>query len=318
MLNVDLETLLVFKTVYETGSCTVASKQHNISNSKVTRCLSTMRDYYRDALFIRKKDGFVPTAKSNEIYFDICEIITLFQKVSLSENQMDIIEECVIAVPPTLSVGLPEYIDLAFPAIAAGTTVNIKPLRNVSCDDLVQGEISLAVIQGENRSIKACLQKHGDEIVTQPIGIGECVYVVAKDTHPIWQQQVNLAEIARFPFVITAIAGFNDRLDPFEALCKDSGMPLQSIHKTHSLAGLIGKLRTSNSISFLGTRCAAEFASSMTDMRVQKMDNEDYQQLHSIVNKPNYSLVYKAERARSFPDGFCQMLAHFISQQIAE
>ncbi|WP_394202542.1 LysR substrate-binding domain-containing protein [Shewanella waksmanii] len=318
MLNVDLETLLIFKTVYETGCCGSASKKYQVSNSKVTRCLTVMRDYYRDSLFIRKKDGFLPTKKSVEIYPYICEIVETYRKISLLDDVDNIKNECVIAVPSTLSVGLPEYIDLEFPEIETDTTVTIKPLRNIACEDLLQGNISLAIIQQENVSIRAGLQKHSSEINCKPIGQGESVYIVAQENHPLWQTDIMLTNIAEYPFIITAVAGFNDKLDPFEAYCEAQNIPLRTVHKTHSLAGLIGKLRQSLCVSFIGTQCAAEFVGLMQGLRVQKMDDEQYQLLHSIVNKPSYSMVYRCKDEAYFPEAFTDKLAGFIGAQIGK
>ena len=318
MLDVSYKVLLVFKSIYETRSCSDVSKKHNISSSKVSRYLSILRLHYKDSLFIRKKSGFIPTEKSKLIYPKVCEIIDLYYDIGIQETSLNSNCEYVIAVPPTLSVGLPEYIDNELMLFSKQTIVNVKPLRDGVCDDIIQGSVSLAIIQDESKGIMVYLNKHKDVLVSKQIGVGQFVYLVAGDGHPIWHSEINLENIANYPFVVTEIPGFNDKVDPFSVYCCEHGLDLRVVHKTHSLAGLINKLKSSDSISFIGTQCAIDFISMMRGIKVLKLPDTEYIRLHSMASRPSYSLIYHQALDHDFPTGFMTSLSHFILGQISD
>ena len=318
MLDANFKTLLVFKSIFETGCCSDVSKLYGISNSKVSRYLSVMRLYYNDSLFIRKKSGFIPTEKAKLIYPKICEIINLYHGICITDASLNLTYEYNIAVPLSLSVGLPEYIDDELSHVSNLVTVNVKPLRDGVCDDILQGSISLAVIQDEGKEVRDFLHKHKDALVSTKIGVGQFVYVVACESHPIWNEDITIEDIAAYPFIVTAIPGFNDGLGPFGVYCHEHGLELRIVHKTHSLAGLINKLKLSDSISLVGTQCAVDFISMMSGLKVLKMKHSEYVRLHLTVNMPSYYLVYRQNQAHTFPMGFMDSLSDYILGQISD
>lgn len=317
MIDVDVKALAVFKSVYETGCCGETSRLFQISNSKVTRYLSSLREYYQDSLFIRKKEGFIPTARAKAIYPKVCEITDLLAKISIDESCSKPKKECTIAVPPTFSVGLPEFIDSELESCILSTSTHIKHMRPQTCEDMLQGGMCLAVIQDDDARIQESLTRHKSTLMATPIGTGQFVYIVASEEHPIWFSGLTLADIAAYPFIVTAIEGFNDVQDPFEVYCEQHGLPLSSVYKTHSLAGLITRLRSSDAISFLGTRCAAEFIDMVHGLKAVKMESQQYELLHSVLRKPSYSLLSRRDHACNCPAGFVEGIKSFIYEQIS-
>lgn len=318
MIDVDVKALVIFRSVYETGCCGETSRLYRISNSKVTRYLSSLRNYYQDSLFIRKKEGFIPTARAKAIYPKVCEITNLLHQISVNEACVKPKKECTIAVPPTLSVGLPEFMDTELESCSLSTSTHVKHVRPQTCEDMLQGGMCLAVIQDDDTRIQESLQRNKSTLMASPIGTGEFVYIVARDEHPVWFSGLTLADIANYPFVVTAIEGFNDIQDPFEVYCEQNQLPLSSIYKTHSLAGLITRLRSSDAISFLGTHCAADFVGMVHGLKAVKMSAEQYELLHSVLSKPRYSLLSRSDHACNCPEGFVNGIKSFIAAQIAE
>ena len=318
MIDVDVKALVIFRSVYETGCCGETSRLYRISNSKVTRYLSSLRNYYQDSLFIRKKEGFIPTARAKAIYPKVCEITNLLHQISVNEACVKPKKECTIAVPPTLSVGLPEFMDTELESCSLSTSTHVKHVRPQTCEDMLQGGMCLAVIQDDDTQIQESLQRNKSTLMASPIGTGEFVYIVASEEHPVWFSGLTLADIANYPFVVTAIEGFNDIQDPFEVYCEQNQLPLSSIYKTHSLAGLITRLRSSDAISFLGTHCAADFVGMVHGLKAVKMSAEQYELLHSVLSKPRYSLLSRSDHACNCPEGFVNGIKSFIAAQIAE
>ncbi|WP_299802797.1 LysR family transcriptional regulator [uncultured Shewanella sp.] len=318
MIDVDVKALVIFKSVYETGCCGETSRQFRISNSKVTRYLSSLREYYQDSLFIRKKEGFIPTARAKAIYPKICEISELLSDISVTEICLTPKKECTIAVPPTLSVGLPEFIDCELESCSLSASTHIKHVRPQTCEEMLQGGMCLAVIQDDDHGTQEALKRYKSTLMATPIGTGQFVYIVAREEHPVWFSGLSLVDIAHYPFVVTAIEGFNDIRDPLEAYCEQNQLALGSVYKTHSLAGLITKLRSSDAISFLGTHCAADFVGVIHGLKAVRMCAEQYELLHSVIGKPSYSLLSRCDHACNCPEGFVGGIKAYILEQITD
>ncbi|WP_394130849.1 LysR family transcriptional regulator [Shewanella maritima] len=317
MINVDRETLMVFKTVYEQRCCNSAAKAFNISNSKVTRLLASLREYYQDSLFIRKRDGFIPTAKAKSLYPKVCAMVTLYEELLQKSTEDEEQNEYHVAIPTTFSVGLPEYINQQCQKTRSPALVTVFGIDNKVCEDILHGKITLAVVPDQCPKIQKELKKHQLHLTTLHIGTGEFVYIAANKNHDAFASQMTLEELSQSPFAVTAITGFNDQVDPLEAFCTEWQLPLAINYKTYSLAGLATHLQNTDAFSFVGTHCAADFINMMSGIETQLLSHEQYQRLHSITPKPSYSLVMLKSKDQSIPTTLIRSLTRFIQTQIS-
>ena len=317
MLNLELGALYIFKSIYETGSGRLVSEMYNISQPKVSRYLTQLREQYDDSLFIRKKSGFIPTERATLLYPIICRMTDLADEINALEKHSKIQSEYIIAVPPTFSVGLPEYLDHAFKAVGPDITLTIKPSRRGLCEEVIQGQVSIAMTHQDCTKMPECQANRQSLLEVKPIGSGEFVHIIARDEHPVWQTEGLLENIAQHPFIITQVPGFNDQTDPFETYCHQQSIQLNIFQKTHSLASLIQTILTSDSISFIGPKCAAEFMQNVPGITVKLMQKEQYRLLHSVMPRPKYSIIYRKDKRPMFPPLLMTALCEFITQQIA-
>lgn len=65
--NVDFNLLLVFDAVYETKSVTAAATRLRLSQSATSHALTRLRERLGDPLFVRTKEGMLPTAYAEQL-----------------------------------------------------------------------------------------------------------------------------------------------------------------------------------------------------------------------------------------------------------
>lgn len=59
--ELDVFTLLVFKSIFDNGHANSAAKALNVSAPKISRCLNALRLTFNDELFYRRQQGLKPT-----------------------------------------------------------------------------------------------------------------------------------------------------------------------------------------------------------------------------------------------------------------
>ncbi|USD37362.1 MULTISPECIES: LysR family transcriptional regulator [Ferrimonas] len=291
MLNLKLVDIRVFLSIFDSGCSKTTASRLGLSPAKVSRSLAGLRQVYSDSLFIRKKSGFVPTAKASALEQDFRQAMSLLDK----QYQKDLARhqplEVKVALPPTLSVGLPQRLADAASQLPGQVTVSIQPLNLRICQQVLNGSLSMAVTHRECRKLKDCVSQNSDQLQVRRISEGQFLYIVAARDHPVWQRERILEHLAEYPFVITQVIGFNNEVDPFEVWCEQRGHELQVDRKVQSLASLIERLVNSQAISFVGTRCAARFIDSFEGFRAEKLTNDQYDSLHGYQPRPQYSLL---------------------------
>lgn len=316
MLDCDVRIFYIFKALYDSGSATIASQQYSLSPSKVSRYISQMRDVYQDALFIRKKTHFIPTKKAKEIYPKVCEIIDLIECLSVNDQDLDSKKECVIAVPPTLCVGLPEHLNQMIQKEGLNFSLKVMPSHRDICKKIINGEICIAITNRACTQTIDCNPKDTNLLHVESISVGEHVYVVSSNTCAIWQENVSLDNIAKYPFVVTQLSGFNDEKDPFEVYCEQHSVELNVYLRTQNLASMIEALVQGNAISFIGPKSATAFIANVPSLRVEKLANSEYQRLHEVMHKPTYSMIALKSKIGLIPDVIKNEIFKFVAKSV--
>lgn len=318
MQDCDVRIFYIFKSLYDSGSATFVSQQHSVSPSKVSRYIAEMREVYNDSLFIRRKTHFVPTKKAREIYPKICEIIGMIENLSANRHEIEVKKECVIAVPATLCVGLPEHLNRIIKQEGWDISLNVISSHREICTKVINGEICIAITNRACTQTMDCNPKYSNLLHVEPISVGEHVYVVSAATSAIWQESISLDNIAKYPFVVTQVSGFNDEKDPFEVYCELRGLALNVFLKTQNLASMIEALMSENTISFIGPNSAADFIAKVPSLRVEKLANCEYQRLHEAMHKPTYSMIYLKRNVDVIPSLIKSEVLRFISDSVCE
>lgn len=77
-MNIDIDNLLLFKTLFETGSLTDTARQLGITVSKASRNLARLRQELGNELFTRTNYLMVPTARAKVLYPRVIRLLSDF------------------------------------------------------------------------------------------------------------------------------------------------------------------------------------------------------------------------------------------------
>lgn len=316
MLDSDVRIFYIFKALYETGNASHVAQLYSISPSKVSRYIAQLRDLHMDSLFIRKKTHFIPTKKAEQLYPQVCEIIEKINAITMPQANEDKVRDCIIAMPATLTVGLPEYLNNLIKEANAKINLSVISSHREICKKIINGSICIAVTNRHCHQV--CQPKDTHLLGLEPIGDGEFVYVVSHKDNPMWQEELILDNIAKYPFVVTQVPGFNDELDPFEVYCQHRGMTLNIPLRTQTLASTLETIISHQAVTFIGPQSAIEFLSKFSLLRIEKLAGDEYQKLHEKMNKPIYSLLYLASKKEMLPQIIVDGIQAFISNSVTE
>lgn len=144
---INSEELHLFKTLYETQSLSETAQRLNISLSKASRGLSSLRHTFEDRLFMRCDNRMCPTMRARELQPKILELIRGFS--SLDQAGGFAVEN----IQRVFSIGgldnaLLSFIGPAIPALserAPGVRLNFRTMSPNLYADLRQGNLDLAV-----------------------------------------------------------------------------------------------------------------------------------------------------------------------------
>lgn len=84
--RLDLNLVRVFVAIYETRSVTLAADRLDLTQPTVSHSLARLREAYGDRLFIRSGQGLVPTGRSEQLFEQLRESLSIID-ASLDEQQ---------------------------------------------------------------------------------------------------------------------------------------------------------------------------------------------------------------------------------------
>lgn len=108
---VDLNLLVVFSALMETKSVSLAANKLFVGQSAMSHSLSRLRELLHDPLFERQGHKMIPTAKANQLYPMITQVL---QTISGDILKVDTFEASEFT--GTFKIGMTDYAELLFAA----------------------------------------------------------------------------------------------------------------------------------------------------------------------------------------------------------
>lgn len=108
---VDLNLLVVFSALMETKSVSLAANKLFVGQSAMSHSLGRLRELLNDPLFERQGHKMIPTAKANQLYPMITQVL---QTISGDILKVDTFE--VSEFTGTFKIGMTDYAELLFAA----------------------------------------------------------------------------------------------------------------------------------------------------------------------------------------------------------
>ncbi|MDF0535686.1 LysR family transcriptional regulator [Shewanella sp. A32] len=311
LCDLDIFTLMVFKTIYETGHANITARELSVSAPKISRCLSSLRLAFDDELFYRRQQKLKATPLAENLYRPVCDFIQSVYQLELQANgSRDCrAEGCLhIAVGYGLMSALSKIFGQKDMADKLGK-VRLYKWQSDSADLIHSGELDLGISMDlpENQEL-------------QLTNIGECqeIGLVCRKDHPIWQQSPNitLEQIARYPFVYMCIRNFNERIDPFELYCQQENIPTPEMDCVEDFEEWYAHLLTMNSIAFVPATelCQAE---RISELKCRLLPASEVNKLQRTLALPCYQLIEKADDYRRYSTEQRQLILDVISKLLS-
>lgn len=225
MIEVDLNLLRVFDTLYELRSVTRAAARLGLTQSAVSHALRRLRDALDDPLFVRAPGGLQPTARAIEIAPGVREGLAQLRG-ALSPTEFD-----PASASRTFTLAAGSYFCvLLVPALMAelrrrapGVVLRILPLGPDLLAEFDESTVDLAL---------GAFTRVPSRLSTEPLFREELVWIAAAD-NPIARAPVTPDRLRAAPRL--AVSGGR----PFEALraaTADGGLARKAIVETGDVA----------------------------------------------------------------------------------
>lgn len=198
--NVDLNLLVAFDALYDTGNVSRAAERLSLTQSTVSGILNRLRELFADPLFVRTRHGVLPTPRAdalrNPVKALLADVEALVQPETFDPATAEL----------TVSISANDYMQLALivPLVTAlrerapGIRVAVMPAYIAElADHLARGTVDLALSTPE----------FADPSLPRVHLYKERYTCIARDGHPHKGSDMSLEDFCRYDHVLVAPTG---------------------------------------------------------------------------------------------------------------
>ena len=206
LVRVDLNLLVVFSAVAETGSTTEAAKKLNLSQPAVSHALRRLRESLGDALFVRRQGRLVPTSVAQSIEDPVRRLLRdslgIFRPVAFDPATTTRTFRLALSDYPTLMISgaLAQMMRERAPA----AQVQFESVTPQTAERLQWGELDAVV----SRSSAVPPPLEAETLVQDRL------VAVVHESHPLVRtnrsRRLSIDDYLRFKHVHTAFVGCRD------------------------------------------------------------------------------------------------------------
>lgn len=267
MDNLNYSQLKTLLAVYKHKQGNLAALELGVTNCTITRTLNSLRSIFMDSLFIRKSNGLIPTQKTEEL---IPHAQLLIEQYRLIENQHSVFtpsqsgghftirayDEFIYAVHKVIETYIaPEAPNIRF---------DVKGLNHDCTQDLIGGSVDFVVVYegfDDTRLNYEIFSETGD------------IYILANKDHAIHHEALTLENISKYSLL--EIDNYSDLSCPLLVnLCRDSGLQMDVLAYTDSVATAMRLLAESNSVTLSCNHFTREFVDMLPNIRSVRLPDE--------------------------------------------
>lgn len=302
--ELDIFTLLVFKSIFDTGHANTTAKTLGVSAPKISRSLNALRLAFNDELFYRRQQGLKPTPLAESLYVAICQFTDSVHHLEQSALQnQNTASNADLPLNVAASRGLLSFLapQLCSPDVNAQLgKIRLHRWQENSAELIHAGELDFGI------SLEYIDNK---ELTLTRLGSISNVYLVASKHHSIWQSdsQISLEQICRYPFLCIEMKGFNNKIDPLELFCQRQGIVLPSVEKVLEREEWYSHILTMQSLAFC-TSIDVQTIKHLPGLKLVPLPASELNRLHDGILTPQYFLIEKPRTHRRYTPEQCELV----------
>ncbi|WP_298443965.1 LysR family transcriptional regulator [uncultured Ferrimonas sp.] len=275
--QLDYRSLVVFESISRHLNAGLAANELGMSNSTISRHLANLREVFQDVLFIRRAHGFVPTDKASQILPLVTQLLADYDNLRKRHTQFDPAsakEHFTIYAFNEFTYATNRIVnDLILPQ-APSLSFEVRTLSMDCRREIENGDIDFAVVYENLVS---------DRLVCDLFSPTEEMYLVAKADHQIFQREITLERLYRYPYF--ELDNFGDVCCPLLAsVAQQQQQTLEVAGYIDNLAALCRHLQDSNATSMSCNVFSKEFLGMVNNIRTERLPDEITKTLLAEIN----------------------------------
>ena len=206
----DLNLLVLLVILFEEQNTAKAAERLFVTQSAASKGLKKLREQFDDPLFIRSKEGFLPTQKCTLLVEQVSPLLDSLERLYVNKNDhavRDYQGEIAIAMTPALNLAIVEqfYKKLAddFPS----ATIRIESWSNATESELMNNKLHLGINYHPLFASKG--------LVCEDVAVMSFRFIV-RNGHPLMGRQVTFEDISRFPLILSVLPNFTNQKSKLE------------------------------------------------------------------------------------------------------
>ena len=293
MLNdisrLDYFTLNVLVELCEHKSVTVAAARLKVSQSKVSRTLTCLREVFGDQLFIRQRYGMEPNHLAETIYPLAKSVVSRYQVLAHTAASSRICQhEVNIASQEHFSSIFMGCLDECRSDTKSNFTFNLHPWTQD-----VQKQLNLSLLD-YSISINP---PESDNIDNHQIGEIKHFYLVAKKEHPIFDYKLGIENIFSFPVALFYYSMNGCKCHRLEKLANDLKLPLSVSMKTTNLSVLLDHLESTDSVGYLASVLVLDLIDKKGTLDYLDLTNFWGDRVKQGAPRPDYKIYLQSNKS---------------------
>lgn len=310
--KLDLFSLQVFIELIEQQNVTASAIKLNVSQPKVSRTLTMLREIFKDELFIREQHLMKPTKIAETLYHPAKNLVNNYRLIaetmSYHKNKN---KEINIACQSHFNSIVLDSLQLTAEELSMNCTFNINPWSDQvqRLHSLAQLDYSIAVNPSPSEKINRYL-----------IGNINKFFLVANREHPIFSKNINIKTALSYPLALLNYCITEQKKHRIEILAEKLNIPINVKLKTMNLDLLLHNLENSNNISYLASILIKQpianrkklKAIDITSIFSQKTNNIHK---HPEIKRPQLGMYLQA--LETTPNLFTEKLTEHLKRKIS-
>lgn len=241
-MELDLNLMRVFCTVYEQGSVTAAAAELHLTQPTVSHALKNLRRQCSDQLFVREGRGLSPTPFAESIFPQVKAGIAQVTAAVSSGGRFEPSTACdrfTLALTDLGELAFLPSVMVALRKTAPGVELTVLPLdvENVP-EDLLRNQVDAAI---------CAPYIGGPGIVRTVIGTDDYVVIAARD-HPRVQERLTLEQFAEEPRIRLAPSMGHELA---EVAAERAGAPGSTALRLSHFTGLVSVVERTDCLAVL-------------------------------------------------------------------